>query len=226
MSPNPQTTGPYDKEKNESAPSVHDRLRHAILTMKLRPGERISERELEEILGSSRTPIREALFRLEGEGLIARQGRSYRVAPLELTEVLEAFEYREHIESAIAHLACERASAEDLARIKAVLDAGLADGTVATWFAIGTDFHIMLAELSGNRFLVRAVTDVLTRIERARWMMASLPSARAEAYDEHLNILNLIAGKQAQKAAEALAIHARGLRDKLAQAITDNRLAP
>lgn len=202
------------------AQDVYERLRAAILTLELLPGEKLSERALEGMLGSSRTPIREALLRLEAEGLIARQGRSPRVTPLELAEILEAFEYREHIEAAVAHLACKHATPEDLARIQAVLDAGRKGADAAAWYEIGTDFHIMLARLSRNRFLVRAVTDILTRIERARWIMCSLPSARDEAHDEHSHVLHLIAEKRADDAAEALKLHARGLRDILAEALS------
>lgn len=205
------------------AQDVYDRLREEIISLRLLPGERVSERALETMLGSSRTPIREALLRLEGEGLINRQERGHRVAPIELAEVMEAFECREHLEAAVAQLACERASPADIDAIQAILDAGLGDDTTATWFAIGTDFHVKLAELSGNRFLVRAITDVLTRIERARWIMASVPNARAEAHDEHSHILRLIKAKRADDAAEALALHARALRDRLADGLSENR---
>lgn len=208
----------------DRAQDVYDRLRHAILTMGLMPGEKLSERSLEGTLGGSRTPIREALLRLEVEGLVTRQGRSHRVTPLEVSEIMEAFEYREHIEAAIAHLACQRATPADLARVQAVLDQSKDKDDAAAWFVIGTDFHVMLAELSGNRFLVRAVTDILTRIERARWIMCSLPEARMGAYDEHSNILRLIAEKRGAEAAEALALHARGLRDILATALAQLRV--
>lgn len=209
----------------ERGPDVYSRLRAAILTLDLLPGERLSERALEGMLGASRTPIREALLRLEAEGLIMRQGRSLRVTSLELAEILEAFEYREHIEAAVAHLACQHATPDDLARLQAVLDAGQRGADAAAWFEIGSDFHIMLARLSRNRFLVRAVNDILTRIERARWIMCSLPSARDEAYAEHSHILRLIGEKRADEAAEALKLHARGLRDILSEALSQRSRA-
>lgn len=220
MSPSSSRPSAALPAAGERGHEVYERLRSAILTLDLLPGEKLSERALEAMLGSSRTPIREALLRLEGEGLIARQGRSLRVTSLELAEILEAFEYREHIEAAVAHLACRHARPEDLARIQAVLDAGRQGADAAAWFEIGSDFHVMLAELSRNRFLVRAVTDILTRIERARWIMCSLPSARADAHDEHSHVLRLIGENRAEEAAEALKIHARGLRDILSEALS------
>ncbi len=217
--PEPEPT-PAQTASPERAPDTYARLRTAILSLDLLPGEKLSERALEGMLGTSRTPIREALLRLEAEGLILRQGRSLRVTPLELDEILEAFEYREHIEAAVAHLACKHATPEELTRLQEVLDAGRQGADTAAWFEIGSSFHHRLAKLSRNRFLVRAVTDILTRIERARWIMCSLPSARDDAHDEHSHILRLIAENRADEAAEALKIHARGLRDILAEALS------
>lgn len=218
--PGTDASGPQPADGNERGPDVYAKLRNAILTLDLLPGEKLSERALEGMLGSSRTPIREALLRLENEGLVARRGRNLRVTPLELAEILEAFEYREHIEAAVAHLACRHATQEELARIQAVLDGGRAGADAAAWYAIGSDFHIMLAQLSRNRFLVRAVVDIMTRIERARWIMCGLPSARDEAHDEHSQVLRLIGENKAEAAAEALKLHARRLRDILAEALS------
>ncbi|WP_417599087.1 GntR family transcriptional regulator [Pararhodobacter oceanensis] len=204
---------------------VYTRLRAAILTLDLLPGERLSERALEGMLGASRTPIREAVLRLETEGLIQRKGRVMRVTSLELAEILEAFEYREHIEAAVAQLACQHATKADITRLQKILDAGRQGADAAAWFEIGSDFHILLAELSRNRFLVRAVTDILTRIERARWIMCSLPSARDEAHDEHSQILRLIELNRPEQAAEALKEHGRGLRDILAESLSQRSRA-
>lgn len=213
-----------DERPADRAGEIYSRLRQAILVMDLMPGEALSERALEGLLGSSRTPIREALLRLEVEGLVTRQGRSLQVTALELSTVLEAFEYREFIEAAVAQLASQRATPEEIARIQAVLDQSRTRDDTASWFAIGTDFHVMLAGLSGNGFLVRAMTDILTRIERARWIMCSLPSARSEAYAEHSQILRLVADGRAEEAAAALAAHSRGLRDILSEALSQQRL--
>lgn len=224
MNANEQPKLGSSEQAKDRAQDVYDRLRHAILVMDLMPGEKLSERALQDFVNGSRTPIREALLRLEVEGLITRRGRSYNVTPLELSEIMEAFEFREHIEAVIAQLCCQRATAADLARVQQVLDQSKDKDDAATWFAIGTDFHVMLAELSGNRFLVRAMIDIMTRIERARWIMCSLPSARSDAYQQHSHILNLIGENKPTAAAEALILHARGLRDILATALSQARL--
>lgn len=216
---------PESQAGDSSQDSVYQRLRHAILTLQLLPGERIAERTLEGMLGSSRTPIREALQRLVAEGLVLRQARSHRVAPIDLGELLEVCEYREYIESAIVRLACERATPEALAEIQEVLDIALKSDGQELWFSIGADVHLQLANLSGNRFLICAMEDIMTRVARARWIMASMPENRATAHAEHSEILRLIGARRTDEAVAAVVEHTRFVRDNLAEALRQTRLS-
>ncbi len=102
--------------------SAYDRLRAAILSLEFVPGERLSERGLESVLGASRTPIRAALMRLENEGLTQRAGRGWQVSPIDLAEVRAVMEYREALEVAAVTLAVERATDEELAALRALAD--------------------------------------------------------------------------------------------------------
>ena len=97
--------------------SVYQSLRDAILGVELRPGEAISERWLEGRLAASRTPVRSALVRLEGEGLVQRQGRGYVVTPIDIGEIEQAYVFRETIETTVVRLAAARADALDLSGI-------------------------------------------------------------------------------------------------------------
>ena len=211
------------REPRQKEASVYERLREKILSLELLPGERISERALETRLSSSRTPIREALFRLEGEGLVVREGRSQHVAPIDVAELLEVFEYREAIEAAVVQLACIRARPEQLAALRQMLGRGLEDSSAETWFALGADFHVSLAELSGNRFLVRAVQDVVTRIARARWMMAHSPQGRDDAHREHSALVALIEERRPNEAEASIIRHSRGVRDSLVACLRDQQ---
>lgn len=202
---------------------VYRRLRQAILSLDLLPGEQMSERALERLLGTSRTPVREALVRLQAEGLVVRQGRGYRVTPIDLSELLDVFEFRESVEAAAVRLACDRAEQAELREIQTLLDAGLHDDSPEIWFDIGTDVHVSLARLSRNRFLVRAVEDIVTRIARARWMMASSSQGRADAHREHSTIVRLIAERRHDEAADAVVRHSRIVRDQIVTALRDSR---
>lgn len=203
---------------------VYGRLRDDLLSLQLIPGERLSERALERRLGVSRTPIREALQRLEEEGLVKRGGTGLQVSPIDLDELLEAFEFREQLECQAARLACSRASSHELDGLQARLDAGLADPSPQTWFEIGTDIHVMLAEISGNRFIHRAVRDAVTRIARARWLMATSEAGRLAAHREHSEIVALIRQNRPDDAAAALSTHIRIVRDSLIAAMREGHL--
>lgn len=202
---------------------IFARIRADILSLALAPGHAVSERDLQAAYGASRTPIREALMRLAHEGLIVRTGRGYAVAPIDMQQLAEIFEYREFVEDAAIRLACRRARPADLDGIRATIDNGLADFTPETWFEIGYDVHVKLAALSGNRFLRDAVKDVVTRTARARWLLASHEEGRRKAHREHCEILGLVRAGDADAAAEAIRRHGRQVRDQIMQAIEDRR---
>src|ERR1043166_178019 len=138
---------------------IHDQLRQMILSLDLGPGERLTERWLEGQFQSSRTPIRAALVRLEGEGLLRRDGRNWVVAPIDLGDIEALAEYREPLEVTAVRLACERATEADLDAVEEMLNACRPDVPREEWHKIGTYFHVEIARLSGNPFLAKAIED-------------------------------------------------------------------
>src|SRR5215813_11394757 len=112
---------------------IHDQLRQMILSLDLGPGERLTERWLESQFQSSRTPIRAALMRLEGEGLVQRDGRNWAVAPIDLGEIEALAEFREPLEVTAVRLACVRAIESDLNAIEGMLDACRPDVPREEW---------------------------------------------------------------------------------------------
>lgn len=208
--------------------SAYLRLRAAILSLDLVPGERLSERGLESVLGASRTPIRAALMRLENDGLTQRDGRGWQVTPIDVAEVRAVMEYREAIEAAAVRLAAERASDEELAALSTLADAHRdADDTEAgaqLGVRDGTDFHVALARLSRNQFLADGMAGALTRLSRTRWLAVRTPQSRSQARDEHLGIVAAVRAHAADEAAALAVAHNRGTRDRLVACLADERL--
>src|SRR5262249_40364144 len=134
---------------------IHQKLRELILSLDLGPGERLSERWLEAKFGGSRTPVRAALIRLEAEGLVQREGRNWTVSPIDLREIEALYEFREPVEAAAIRLVCRRADAGDLDALEALLDSCDAGAPREEWHRIGTEFHVGLARLSGNPFILK-----------------------------------------------------------------------
>lgn len=202
---------------------LYDNLRAAILTLEIAPGERISERGLEARFHASRTPVRAALSRLEREGLILHEGRSWTVTPIDLDEIAALAELRGVLEPAAARLAVSRASAAQLDEVRAHLDALRPDADQRASVRMGSTFHLDLASLGGNPFITDAVADALTRLERTRWIEVRTPAARDAAWAEHSAILEAVRAGDAEQAAELLAAHVAGTNDRLLAFIAQER---
>ena len=139
---------------------AYDDIREAILTGALRPGERIKERDVAAQMGISTTPVKEALRRLEQDGLVVSQPRRGAVVgPLVLTPPAEILEIRAHLEALAARLAAEKMSAErkrELVRELGDLEALYASGDDRELVAESTNaFHHSIRDGAGNVFLDR-----------------------------------------------------------------------
>ncbi|MBO1335388.1 GntR family transcriptional regulator [Streptomyces sp. VRA16 Mangrove soil] len=146
-------------------------LRDDIVGGRLRPGDRLVERELAERFGVSRVPVREAVRALVAEGFVTFETpRRALVRTLTRADVAELFELREALEVYAAGLAAERATREDLARLGELLDLA-AEATGAddaeTLTDVNSRFHDRLLALAGNGLLVTVMQPVAGRL---RWL--------------------------------------------------------
>lgn len=196
---------------------AYRRLRRMILSLELKPGEPLVERKLEEILAVSRTPIRAAIQQLFREGLAQRAGRVYTVAPLDLAELEEAFEFRHWLEGQIIRVAAaRRPNARQLRELLASVEADL-DPEVELEKA--TDFHLALAKLTGNRFVVASLAQVLQRIYRARYLEITRPQGADQALSDHLHLIELVQQGRGEEAASFLQKHLERSREALLKSL-------
>jgi DNA-binding GntR family transcriptional regulator len=91
------------------------------------------------------------------------------------------------------------------------------------WHKVGTDFHVEIARLSGNPFLVKAVEGVMTRLSRPRWLEVWTEASREQAWSEHRRILDSIRAKQPAEASRETVEHIRDTRDRLLRSLKDDR---
>ncbi|MFD9893016.1 GntR family transcriptional regulator [Amycolatopsis sp. NPDC059027] len=188
---------------------VRDELRERILTGRLRPGDRLVERELAEDLGVSRVPVREAIRSLEAEGFLAVQSpRRVVVRQLARVDVEELFDVREALEGLAAGLAAERATPADLKRLERALEAAAkatvrGDGTRIA--ALNVRFHDEIVAIAGNTLL----STVLQPLEgRLRWL-TSQNEHWADLLGEHRRLYEAIASGDAERARTTAAEHVR-----------------
>jgi DNA-binding GntR family transcriptional regulator len=204
--------------------SLHGRLRAAILSLELAPGQRLSERGLEPEFGASRTPIRAALMRLESEGLAQRDGKNWMVAPLNLDEISALYEYREALEAATTRLALARASRDDLEALAELAGSDESRETPEHSLDTGTSFHLELARMSGNAFLEDSMRSVLTRLYRTRWLEVQSAESRERVHVEHLSIARALLAHDSASAELATLQHLRGTDERLRESVAADRL--
>jgi DNA-binding GntR family transcriptional regulator len=192
------TTGVPKRRLGEDHSSLHDRvvteLRQAILSGRLKPGERLVEGRLADELGVSRNPVREAIRALASEGLIevtARRGAA--VATMTEQEARETIEVRALLEGHNARLAARRQDKQIIKRIEAVLNKGTAAVAARRFeqlFDLNQQFHRELAAAGQNTVL----GDIMQRLrERTAMLFSPMnPARQARNWDEHAAILRAI----------------------------------
>ncbi|MCX7564945.1 GntR family transcriptional regulator [Sulfitobacter sp. F26169L] len=180
----------------------------AIDTGVYRPGDRLVESELADRFGVSRTPIREALQRLETQSLLARDGRSLIVASLDHNQMAELYVVRGELEGLAARLAARNATEEEVRLLREMVEAdnALKDHPAALARA-NRRFHKQIHLASHNRFLVQQ----LDLVHRSMALMATTSLAvqgRGEiAQREHDKIVSAIEARDGDAADAALRAH-------------------
>ncbi|RNL87454.1 GntR family transcriptional regulator [Halostreptopolyspora alba] len=197
------------------ADGVYERLRTAIISGEWESGAQLPELSLAEHYGVSRTPIREALRRLEQDGLVERADRGMRVRGRSPEEILEIYEVRIVLEGAVASAAAKRRTEIDLIRLRRAAEA-MAELDTTDAYAMATanrSFHETMWQASHNRTLI----DLLTRLNDhlARYPATTLtrPGRWESALAEHDAILSAIENQHAEEAAERAEHHMAAARD-------------
>jgi DNA-binding GntR family transcriptional regulator len=186
---------------------AYARLRDAILDGTLEPGEQLRDAEIAQWLGLSRTPIREALARLEEYGLVESAPNRYtRVSPLSANDARDAFPVVAALHGLAASLGVPRLAAADLDAMGVSNDdfaAALRIGDVDRAVAADDRFHGVLVQAAANREIARSLQRLMPkvrRLERARF--GSLAARRS--VEQHARVVELCAAGDAEGAAGAV----------------------
>jgi DNA-binding GntR family transcriptional regulator len=175
---------------------VADRIRQAIISGDLALGEDLSERQLAEKLGVSKTPVREALSQLRFEGLVrASPPRGMTVFTLSAEEVREMCELRQALEVAAMRLAMERNPERLVAGLGSVLaqmTAALAEDDVKSYLAADTLFHLCFLENCGNSHLLETYKMHVGKIAALRTHLAQKPQHTEKSFLEHKMMQELL----------------------------------
>jgi DNA-binding GntR family transcriptional regulator len=189
---------------------AYEALRDAIKSSLFLPGERLMETELADEMGISRTPVREAMRRLETDGyvvIIPRKG-SY-VASISVKDIMDVFEIRTALEMMAARKAAERATEDEIKMLREMVRDVSPWETEDVLTTVDADihFHSLLYKASRNDRLVSLMGDLREQINRFRSTTLAAPHRAQYALDEHRAIVGAIAGRDPDGASDAARNH-------------------
>ena len=190
---------------------VFKTLRQGILTGELKPGERLMEIHLANRLWVSRTPIREAIRKLELEGLVIMVPRKgAQVAQITQKNLKDVLEVRRTLDGLAAELACDRMTEADLKILKqACVDFELATKSKDFTKMAHTDvkLHDCIVEATGNNRLVQIVNNLSEQMYRYRFEYIKDANSHERLIEEHRILYEAIKQKDKEKAVEAAKLH-------------------
>lgn len=200
---------------------VFNTLRQAILTGELKPGERLMEIHLANKLGVSRTPIREAIRKLELEGLVTMiPRRGAEVAQITGKSLQDVLEVRRSLDALCAELACERISEEELEALEMAcktFEEATHTGEVRAIAAADVALHDIIIRATDNKRLVQLVNNLAEQTYRYRFEYIKDYSMHGRLVEEHRVIFEAIRKRDKATAAQAAVIHIDNQMDSIAR---------
>lgn len=203
----------FDAESGHgsTADAIHAAITEGILSSVVPPGWRLGEERLAALFLVSRTPVREALMRLESENLATRNRRSgLVVAEISADEILEIYIVREALDGIAARLAAKFHSPADIAlleRINHQMTRAAKAGNFTLMARLNVDFHTALVRASRNRMLERFVAQVHQAVRRFSRTTFSEPGRADEAVAEHSRLIAALSARDEVAAEEAARVH-------------------
>ncbi|MFC5234469.1 GntR family transcriptional regulator [Pseudonocardia zijingensis] len=191
------------------AQTVYGDLRDQILSGDLPPGTPLREIALAQRFGVSRTPVREALRRLQQDRLLAPGGRGMQVRAIEPHEVVQVYDMRVLLETEAAGQAARSRGDADLMRLEGLLarDRALTDPDDATRIRTNLEFHAAIREATHNAVLIDLLDRLTLHLVHAPRSTLSVPGRWAAALDEHARLVAAVRDRDEQAAREIAGTH-------------------
>lgn len=204
---------------------VFETLREAIINGHLKAGERLMEVQLAEELGVSRTPVREAIRKLELEGFVVMiQRKGAYVADLSTKDIADVFEIRSALESLAAALACERITDEELEELEHLLikvNQCTENNDLEKLVEVDTQFHDVLYRASRNERLAQIINNLREQIQRFRKISMGAPGRMRETLKEHKLLVEAIAERNVDLARTLAQEHIENAENRMMEAIRE-----
>jgi DNA-binding GntR family transcriptional regulator len=204
---------------------AYERIKDAIRTQALAPGEALTETRLSKVLGISRTPVREALQQLVQEGLAETlPGHAVTVATRTVQDVLDVVHIRSLLEPEQVRLAAEVISAKQLEVLETAMqemERAAQKNNLPAWSKADSVFHEVLKEACPNKLLAETVVQLKNRVHHmANFDTQINPDRLVACTKEHRNVVNAVKAKNAKTAKGAMEEHIAALTNSLLKRIS------
>lgn len=210
------------------ADNIYRLLKKEIVTGELKPGALVQEADLARRYEAGRTPVREALKRLQSERLVEAIPRAgYLITPVTTKDVHEVFELRLILETAAARLAAKNASDEALARLRDFAEFEYIYGDRASYQAFlarNTEFHYMVAVNSQNERLAVIVRRLLQDLERLFHLELDVRDSAGEMVEEHKALVAALVERDPEKASSVMAAQIRASMERVLEALVGTEM--
>ena len=188
---------------------VYQHIRADILSCVLLPGARIFENDLAKRYDVSKSPVRDALLRLQEQGLIEVLPRKgYLIRPISKSDAYDLYEMRLLLEKSSLRRACNEASDEDLASLDQFR--AVDNGDLVHWVMYNRNFHRRITELSGNSRMARITAEVIDQFDRLTFVgVSSAPSETTseKSVAEHVEIIDALQARDRSKVTKLITKH-------------------
>lgn len=196
------------EERQSLSERAYDRLLDLLLSRQIPLGAVLQERRLAEMLEVSRTPTREALYRLESEGFVTRKpGRILIVKEVSVRDLIEILHVRRVLETESLALALGRIPAEELDGIEQAIHDLLAsvDPSAGNDWQVDDRFHGMIGQFSGNTVLAKTIQDL--RLKTRMFNRQRVPERFEAGHREHLAIIEALRARDLERARAGIQLH-------------------
>ena len=213
--------------KKKSREEAYELIKDRILTLNIKPGEAVTEQNLSTQLGIGRTPVREALTRLELDGLIVSQNGRKKVYILTIEEMQDIFDIKIVLEGAVTRWAAENGSVQQRKNLKRFINEmkqlsqdrpeseAQREKYLAQWLELDRQLHATIFAMADNRRAEQFIQKLNVQWHRLRIAAYALEGRIVKSVSEHEGFVLPIINQQPQEAEQAMRQHLQNLKHEL-----------
>jgi DNA-binding GntR family transcriptional regulator len=207
---------------------VYGQIRTEILACALKPGSLVQENDLALRYAVSKSPVRDALLRLQEQGLVEVLPRKgYRIKPISVADAAEMYEMRAVLERACIARAIDHAPDERLKALERFRKSGKTPD-LPSWIAYNRAFHVAVVEAAGNARLARAARDIIEEFDRLTYMSIARfnISELSTLVAEHVELIDAMQRREKRGALAVARAHVDEARDRLLDSLSNLAVVP